>query len=282
MADSPAASGLEAQECLRLKVRYYRCLPADRAGHEEEILELPVARTAFVGLHCWNIGMPDGPPVDVDYICGMGWTEAAAEACRIMTGVIRPCMDLCRGIGLKVCHVEPEMFDKYYPHVPSRRSCENERHAKSLRRQSDRWTVLRSGELEKVQARGVGGDPDKSPEATMKRAEVVSPVGDEPLVFYSDQLDEYLQRHGIDTLIYTGFATDMCILSAEGGGRPMLRAGYRCILMRDGTAGVETTDTFPERLATRYGIHRFEIAVGYSTTFADFQKAISQVRAEAA
>ena len=104
-------------------------------------------------------------------------------------------------------------------------------------------------------------------------------MGDEPLVFYTNQLDAYLQERGVETLIYTGFATDMCILNSEGGGRPMLRAGYRCILMRDGTVGVETPDTFPERLATRYGIHRFEIAVGYSTTWADFQAAVAMLEA---
>lgn len=260
---------------LELKVRYYRGLPADQAGLEEDVLQLPIAKTAFVGLHCWNIGMPDGPPLDVNYICGMGWPEATIESGRIMTEIVRPSMDLCREIGLKVCHVEPEDFDRYYPHVPSRRNPENERHAKTLRRQADRWAILRKGELEKIDSRGQQGDPDKSPATTMKRAEIVSPVGEEPLVFYSNQLDEYLQKYDIDTIIYTGFATDMCILTAEGGGRPMLRAGYRCILMRDGTIGVETPDTFSERLATRYGIHRFEIGVGYSTTFADLQQAIS-------
>ena len=50
--------------------------------------------------------------------------------------------------------------------------------------------------------------------------------------------------------------------------------GYRCVLIRDGTIGVETPETFPERLATRYGIHRFEWQLGYSATFADFMRAV--------
>ena len=98
----------------------------------------------------------------------------------------------------------------------------------------------------------------------MKRADIVSPIGEEPLFFYTDTFDAYLKQHNIDTLIYTGFATDLCILGAEGGGRLMLSRGYRCILMRDATVGVETPESFLERLATRYGIRLFEWTVGYS------------------
>ena len=80
-------------DTLNLKVRYYRALPTDRPGYEHEVLELPVGTTALVGMHCWNIGCPDGPPVDVNYCVGMGWPQAAAEAYRIMVEVIRPAMD---------------------------------------------------------------------------------------------------------------------------------------------------------------------------------------------
>jgi nicotinamidase-related amidase len=263
---------------LDLKVRHYRALPTDNPGYEEEILELPVEQTAFVGMHCWNIGCPDGPSIDVNFVAGMGWPEATMESWRIMRDIIRPGMDLCRGIGLPVCHVEPEEFDKHYPQVESRRTPENDKLAKTLRRRSDRWNIQRQGELERIDARSGSEMAKDSPTQRMKRAEFVSPQGDEPLVFYSTQLDEYLQQRGVTTIIYTGFATDMCILTSEGGGRPMVTAGYRCILMRDGTCGVESPDTFKEKLATRYGIFRFEVAVGYSTTWADFQGAVEGAR----
>ena len=56
----------------------------------------------------------------------------------------------------------------------------------------------------------------------MRRAEIIAPKDDEQIFFYSDVLDKYLRDRDIDTLIYMGFATDMCILNAEGGARPML------------------------------------------------------------
>lgn len=263
---------------LNLKVRHYRALPTDNPGYEEELLALPVDKTAFVGLHCWNIGCPDGPPIDTGYAAGMGWPEATMESWRIMRDVIRPAMDLCREIGIPVYHVEPDEFYVHYPDVESRRTPESDEFARTLRRRSDRWNIQRAGEFERIEARSGSENAQGSPVHRMKRAEIVSPQGDEPIVFYTSKLDEYLQVRGVDTIIYTGFATDMCILTSEGGGRPMVTAGYRCILMRDGTCGVESPDTFKEKLATRYGIFRFETAVGDSTTWEDFQTAVQGAR----
>ena len=107
---------------LQLDARYYRALPVDKPGYEEETLSLPVGSTALVGLHCWNIGCPDGPPVDVDYCVDMGWPQATEEAARIMVEVIRPAMDAARAIDMSVCHVETEWMGRQYPDLSTRRS----------------------------------------------------------------------------------------------------------------------------------------------------------------
>ncbi|MCC7265115.1 MAG: cysteine hydrolase family protein [Candidatus Latescibacteria bacterium] len=251
-----------SQKTLRLPVRHYRALPIDRAGHEAELIEIPSGQVALVGMHCWNIGCPDGPAVNMDFCVGMGWPQAAAEAWRIMHEVIRPAMEACRRAGIAVCHVETDWMDAQYPQLPSRRS------------PPAPYTPPRTL-AGKMAERAHGPDYlRRSPLAQMKRAALVSPVGDEPLFFYTDQLHEYLQERGISTLIYVGFATDMCVLGADGGARPMLGLGYRCVLMRDATVGVETPQSFPERLATRYGTHLFEWQVGFSTTFAEFVTAL--------
>jgi len=249
---------------MNLNVRYYRALPTDRPGYEHEVMDLPVEKTAFIGMHCWNIGCPDGPPVATDHCVGMGWPQAAAEACRIMHEVIRPAMDAARSIRMPVCHVEADWMDAEYPKIPSRRN-----------RETTRQLVPRQQAM-LDRAHGPAY-MTRSPLAEMRRAAVVSPQGDEPMLFYSDTLDAYLQAQGIETLIYTGFAADMCVLNAEGGAHPMLARGYRCVLVRDGTVGVERPDTFDERLATRYGIHIFEWKVGYSTTLEDLLSAVDAV-----
>ena len=255
-----------SEATLQLPARYYRALPTDRAGYEQVILSLPVKKTALVGMHCWNIGCPDGPPVDNDYCVGMGWPEATKEAGRIMAEVIRPAMDLARSIGMTVCHVETDWMDRQYPHIESR--------------SSDSAATIHPVRQELLE-RAHGVDyMERSPLAKMRRAEIVSPVGDEPLVFYSDTLDEHLRDRGVETLIYMGFATDMCLLGAEGGARHMLARGYRCVVMRDGTVGVESPDTFPQRLATSYGLHIFEWTLGHGCTFAQYRQAIEEMGGE--
>ena len=255
-----------SEATLQLSARYYRALPTDRAGYEQVNLSLPVKKTALVGMHCWNIGCPDGPPEDNDYCVGMGWPQATEEAGRIMAEVIRPAMDLARSIGMAVCHVEADWMDRQYTRIASRREGEPASIHPRQREMLER-------------AHGVDY-MKRSPLAEMRRAEIVSPVGDEPLVFYSDVLDEYLRSHDVDTLIYTGFAADMCLLGAEGGARHMLARGYRCVVMRDATVGVESPDTFPKRLATNYGLHIFEWSLGYGCTFAQFKTAIEKLNGE--
>jgi nicotinamidase-related amidase len=253
---------------LKLKARHYRALPIDNPGYEEEIIELPVAQTALIGMHCWNIGCPDGPPMDMNFCVDLGWPQSTEEGYRIMKEVMRPSMDAAREIGLQVIHMEADWMDEHYPDIPSRR---------------DKTKVSKpTGRQAEMIARAHGADyMTKSPLAKMRRCEIVAPMGDEPMVFYTDTLDEYLKSKGIETLIYTGFAADMCVLGSEGGGQAMLSRGYRCILMRDGTVGVERPDTFEEKLATRYGIHIFEWKVGFSTTYQDFITAVDGARTEA-
>jgi len=262
----PNDSEADPQAVLALDARYYRALPIDAPGYEQETLSLPVASTALVGMHCWNIGCPDGPAVDVDYCVGAGWPQSTQAAARIMAEVIRPAMDLARGIGLSVCHMETDWMDEQYPHIPSRRTKEPAQlhpHQQAMLERAHGVDYMTS-----------------SPLTDMRRAELVSPQDGESLFFYSDQLDEYLKQRGIDTLIYMGFMADMCMLAAEGGARHMLSRGYRCILMRDATVGVETPESFPERLATRYGTHIFEWSLGHGTSFSQFERAIAEVEGD--
>ena len=208
------------ENALQLAARYYRALPIDRPGYEQVTLSLPVDKTALVGMHCWNIGCPDGPPVDVDYCVGMGWPQSTEEAGRIMAEVIRPAMDAARAIGMPVCHVETDWMDHQYPHIESRRSGES--------------GAVHPHQQEMLErAHGIGY-MERSPLAQMRRAEIVSPVGDEPLFFYSDVLDEYLRtpRRGYTHLhgIRSRHVPTRCRggSAAHASARLSLRGDARC------------------------------------------------------
>jgi nicotinamidase-related amidase len=248
---------------LKLEGRYYRPLPTDRPGFEIEALELDPARTALIGMHCWNIGCPDGPPPDKGYWVGMGFPIVLAEAERIMREVIRPAMDAARRAGVLVCHVEPEGIGLKHP--------EAQESLDPPPPPSQPTTPPVTDWRERMVARFHGeGYATHPPYATMDRAAIVALLPGEVYAYQTGQLDRLLQARGIENLIYSGFATDMCVLRAPGGVEPMAGFGYRMLLMRDATLGIECLDTFAERIATRWATRYFETHFGDTISAADF------------
>ena len=258
---------------LRFPGRYYRTRPMDRPGYETELVELDPDHTAFVGMHCWNIGCEDGPEIDPAYWVGMGFYESFREAERIMRECIRPAMDAARAAGVLVCHVESAAIARKHADAQQ----DMARPASSPASRPPGPVV--PGWRESIIARSHGADyATASAYACMDRAQVVKPLPGEPFVAETAQFDRALRGRGIENLIYSGFAADMCILRAPAGIEPMAPLGYRLFLMRDATLGVECPDTFAERLATRWAIRYFETHYGDTVLLADFLKACQECR----
>ncbi len=260
-----------SEAAIKLTGRYYRTIPLDSMGYETEALELDPDKTALVAMHCWNIGCEDGPEIDPNFCVGMGTYESLREAGRIMRERMRPAMDAARRAGVVVCHLESERTARNFsqaqddldppPALPS--------HASSP-------VVL--GWREQIVARSHGQDyAHNSPYACMDRAKVVHPLPGEPVVYQTGQMDRVLRRRGVENLIYSGFATDMCILRAPGGIEPMAGFSYRMFLIRDATVGVEFPDTFDERIATRWAIRYFETHFGDTVLTDDFIQACEAI-----
>jgi nicotinamidase-related amidase len=256
------------QRLLNLTGRHYRTIPTDRPGYVGEALSLEAGQTAFVSLHCWNIGCPGGPPEDPNYWVGMGFPQTTAEAYRIMKEHVRPCLDAARAAGIAVFHVQAELIARRYPEwfeveagLPA---------AAPPTSAPDPLPAI-PGYVERIIARSHGENyATRSPYAQMDFPDVVKPLPSEPIVHQTRQFDRLLRKRGIVNLIYAGFATDMCILDAPGGMGPMFGLGYRVLLIRDATLGVEQPDSFDERIATRRGLFFVETHWGDTITTKDF------------
>lgn len=262
---------------LSMPGRYYRTLPLGSTGYETVRIELDAERTALVVLHCWNIGCKNGPPIDPRFFVGMGFYENFAEAERIMREVIRPCMDAARTAGLCVAHVEAQTIADKRPEAQDA--------AEPPMGVSEGAKEVVPGWRARIMVRFHGDDyMTRSPYAIMDRADVVAPMPGEPFAYQTAQFHRLLQRRGIENLIYTGFAADMCLLRAPGGIEHMAPYGYRLYLMRDATLGVELPETFVDRIATRWAIAYFETHYGETVTSVDFIAACQslQVRANEA
>ncbi|MEA3400879.1 MAG: isochorismatase family protein [Armatimonadota bacterium] len=263
---------------LELTGRYYRSIPITDPGYEEEPLRLPVDETALVSLHCWNIGCPGGPELDPDFCVGMGYPGVTAEAYRIMREAIRPALDAARGCGLAVCHVQAEGIAKRYPEWYDYALDEP---AESAIPKPEAPSEAIPGHRKAILERSHGVDyVNRSGLATMDFPEVVAPQPGEPIVHQTPQFDRVLRKRGIVNLIYAGFATDMCILNAPGGMGPMFGLGYRVILIRDATIGVEPPDFLPQRIATRWGIRYHETHWGDTVALDDLLDACGSVTSE--
>ncbi|UCH34910.1 MAG: isochorismatase family protein [Armatimonadota bacterium] len=257
---------------LNLKGRYYRTIPMESAGYTEEALDLDAAQTAFVSLHCWDIGCPGGPEADPQYCVGMGHRVCLDEAYRVMHDVVRPAMDAARAAGLAVYHVQAESIAANYPKWFT---CDADPPPAGT---GDPAPEAIPGHRDAVLFRSHGQDyMTRSGLAHMDIAEVVAALPDEPVVHQTSQFDRMLRRQGIVNLIYTGFATDMCILNAPGGVGPMFSLGYRVLLIREATLGVEQPDTIDDRIATRWGMRFIETHWGDTIGFDDFMAACARL-----
>jgi len=104
------------------------------------------------------------------------------------------------------------------------------------------------------------------------------PLDGETLVVTTEQWDDWLRGRGIDTLIYVGFCTNLCILDAPGGMRLMCALGYRCVILREATLAVEFPETLEQRLQTEASLRHIEAWVGYTASSRDFLRACEGVR----
>lgn len=257
---------------LDLPVRFWSAVPSrNPVGHVEETWSIDPARVCFVSLHAWNIGCPGGPAVPEDYWVDMGSPQNHDAGWEVIESAVVPALGAARESGLTVVHVQPETIaDKYPERQPPR--TDREHHAASdipvaVSRQRSPISNHASERAERVHGPGFGkwgGWKD------LDFAEVLRPVGEEPVLVADDQWDDWLRERGIDTLVYVGFCTNLCILDAPGGMRRMAPRGYRCILLRDATLGVEFPDTLEDRTHTKVALRYIEAWVGYTASTADF------------
>jgi len=257
---------------LQLKGRYFRIRPMDQAGYESEIVEFDLAKTGFVAMHCWNIGCEDGPAIDPNYPVGQGTRRGYEEVGRILKEKIAPGIAAARRCGMLICHVENHYVGLKDPRAQEDMDlAELEEVLRNSPEQSkDHSREVVPGWSQFIHKRTFGDYLNNPPFSEMGRAKIVDPQEGDVYAFQTDQFDRALRRRGIENLIYTGFATDHCILRAPGGAEGMLMRGYRTYLIRDATLGAEYPDTFELQLNTFWGVRYFETHLGDTFLFSDF------------
>jgi nicotinamidase-related amidase len=260
---------------ISLTLRAYRATPTSAPpGIIDTPTDLPLAATGFIELHCWDVGCPGGQPVPDDYWVFMGFPETHAAAWEIVRDRIAPALNAARTAGMRVFHVQPESIAAKYP---AHRVAAPEAPAlssPSCEPPSEALPGFASARAEAVHGAGFmawDGWP------LLDIAEPVRPIGGEPVIVTTAELDALCRARGIVNLIYTGFAANLCILDSPAAMKAMLALGYRCILLRDATLAVEFPDTLDRRLHTGAALRYVETWAGYTAATDDFLAACARL-----
>lgn len=100
----------------------------------------------------------------------------------------------------------------------------------------------------------------------------VEPEPEDFVVATGDQLHRLLRDRKILHLVYTGFATNICVTYRDYGVRAMGDRGYTIILLRNCTTGIETRESMVDFSTTKWAIQEIERR-HFSATSEDFIKA---------
>ena len=251
---------------LKLMGRYYQTVPCDNPSLLEEPLELDADKTTVAVIHPWNVAFPGGPAFDPNYAVGFAFPFAFAESYRICREVIKPAVDASRKAGILVSHGTTTSIAMKRPEA----RIDSDPSEPPLTPKPAEPGAVPGHRNHILQSRF--GDSSKSAYTYMDRADFLMPENDEPFFYQTKQFDRKLRRMGIENLIYTGFATDRCVLRAGGGAIHMADLGYRIFVIRQATLGEEYHDTFEQRVNTKYGIRDIEANLGHSVGFDDYME----------
>ncbi len=101
------------------------------------------------------------------------------------------------------------------------------------------------------------------------------PLANEPIAHDTHQLFALCKAHGINHLIYMGFAVDACLLTSPGGMMDMHRRGVLCSVIRDATTAVEMKETARHQLAKDLGLWRVSVQFGFVFDSGDLINALN-------
>ena len=265
----------------RLATQYYQQFDADDArdvpgegygGWKTAEVELAPAHTALVVMHAWDCGAPEDYP---------GWRRAVeyhTRARKILAEVFPPLLAAVRASPLPVFHVVGG--GDYYRHLPGYRR------AAQLAGPAPAVVRVRPDpvydQLEKFRATRVfvGEHNQADVDAGFAKlgfAPPARPVGEEGIAEDGAQLVALCRAHGVNHLVYVGFAVNWCLLMSPGGMVDMRRHGLICSSIREAVTAVENRETARDEGEKRQALWRISVEFGFIFGANDFVAAVRQI-----
>jgi nicotinamidase-related amidase len=209
---------------------------------------------------------------------------------QVLDEYIKPCLDTAREAGMTVFHVEPDLIANKYPisnlewkptdippypekwgNLPEDQDAEEPQSVAPVEETEATWKDAIPG-WSKERAEMVHGPGYRDWEGyqQMDVVESCKPIEGEYVIKTTQQFDRICRRVGVVNLIYVGFSTQGCIQFSPGGIAETSARGYRVMIIREATLGVEWPDTMQQCLVTQLAIRNIEHKFGFSIGAEDF------------
>lgn len=264
---------------MRLPARLYQQFDADPSrpapaeafgGWCTREIELAPAHTALAVMHAWDANAPGEFP---------GWDRAAEyrpRARRILAEVFPPLLAAVRRSPLRVFHVVGG--GDYYSRLPGYRRTlalagEDANAPQRVTRDPihERLRALRRAHG----SPGAHNEPDVAAGlARLDFAPEARPHDDEGIAENGAQLAALCRHHGINHLVYVGFAINWCLLMSPGGMVDLARQGCLCSTIAEAVTAVENRETAARALEKQQALWRVAVEFGFVFSLADFVSAL--------
>jgi nicotinamidase-related amidase len=234
---------------------------------------------AVVLVDTWNAGVEEEPLTvhgwEAEWNLGKSFCEKTKN---ITYATIAPMLESCREAGITVIYCPSKDVCQNYSQFWEQSPSEKEIYPPKTKKDDWPGTAF-SSSWSQAHDKLVRGEKwyatwlrDVRP--LMKIPEVIKPQEGDIVVSGAAMLHRILKEKKKTTLIYAGFATNMCLLNKSGGIESMYQKGYLPILLRDATVASEVAETHENQGMTQAFINQIEISYGYSVTSKDLVDAI--------
>ena len=252
---------------------YKRDVPGEGyGGWKTGRSELSPDHTAVVVMHAWECGTIDDWP---------GWRRSVdyhPRALKILAEVFPPLLAAVRASPLPLFHVVGGR--DYYSHLPGYQktvklagpSPKPKRVAKDAvfkRLEKFREDRVFVGQRNWPDVRAGFKLLDFAPEAR--------PVGGEPIAEDGHQLAALCHAHGINHLVYIGFAINWCLLMSPGGMVDLGRHGVLCSTIREAVTAVENAETARTEREKQQALWRTALNFGFVFGVDDFTRMVKSL-----
>ena len=261
---------------VKIPTRHYQQFDADYArpvpgegfgGWRSAEVDLAPAHTAVVVMHAWECGAMAQWP---------GWrrcVEYHPRALQILREVFPPLLGAVRASPLPLFHVVGGR--DYYSHLAGYRR------TVKLAGPSPRYARVRKDpgyrQLEQFRADRVFVGRHNRPDvrrgfARLGFAPEARPRPGEPIAKDGHQLAALCRAHGINHLVYIGFALNWCLLMSPGGMIDLGRYGVLCSTIPEAVTAVENAATAREEREKAQALWRVSLNSGFIFGLTDFTR----------